>query len=437
MNPISHSQHSPVPSPFLKRKKVPNARAGTNGRPQNARESMQAFPEWTQPFWTWLTGCALPGEKRTNATPWTYLSVTFGLVLLGLTVAVASVAALSVWTRWSPLALVTLFYAQLLAAGAFRTLHIVCAHHCIHRSFSGRLCTDRNVAELISVLIFMVPWEQYINDHVGVHHSKKLATQDDGDVRMLLDLGFRPGMTRRQYWRKLATSVVSPKFHWQFTMARLRWNVLSPETPRWRRAAAIAFHGSLALVAVGLSITLGSLFPLSLYLFAWIVPLGPLFAISALIQWCSEHKWLIVETAAPGMPYRVLLARLTNGRFVGDVLPGSRAELGWLPWLGHWILWWLRLLFVHLWVRLYLLCGDLPVHDYHHRHARDKKWVQALYSRADAVAHPSPGDEPWTEVWNLTNAINSIFDTLSSLPPLPNRQPRLSNSEKADVFQGM
>ncbi|MFM7579473.1 MAG: hypothetical protein ACKO5Q_21385, partial [Microcystaceae cyanobacterium] len=42
--------------------------------------------------------------------------------------------------------------------------------------------------------------------------------------------------------------------------------------------------------------------------------------------------------------------------------------------------WWLRLFFYHLPVRLLILTGDSPVHDYHHRRPASD-WVNAHCDR--------------------------------------------------------
>ena len=406
---------------------------------QNIRAAMQSyFPQWSQWFWTWLTGKALPGETPSKSTPATYLAATLTCLAVGMFLEGVTLAALMKAPWWeTPVLLLLLFYWLLLTSGSMRVMHVVIGHHCVHRSFAEKLSTNQRVAEFISILILMVPWTRYVEDHVGIHHSKKLATLEDGDVKMLLNLGFHPGKTRKQYWRQLAMSIVSPRFHWMFLKARLQWNFLSQETPGWRRMAALGFQGSLLGLAVGVSATTHSLFPLTFYVVGWVMPLVPLFAISALVQWCSEHKWLLVETADETIPYKILLARLTNLRFVAAPLPGSLTQLGLLRGLGCWGSWAGRVIFVDLWVRLYLLCGDLPAHAYHHRYARDRRWPQSLQSCADAVANPKPGEEPWTEVWNLMDAINSVFDTLAVLPSLPHLETRLTTAEKSEVAQGM
>ena len=414
----------------------PRASASPDNR--DVRASLLVFPACTQGFWTWLTGKPLPNQKRSRATPWSYLFVTLACLTLGVIVSACCLTAMTRAAFWTlPVLGFLLAYSLLLTAGSARVLHIVCAHHCLHRAFTGSLAGDRAVTEFIGLLIFMLPWDSFVEEHIGVHHSKKLATLEDSDVKMLLTLGFRPGMTRRKLWRKLAMTLFSPRFHWMFFKARLQWNFTAKATPLWRKAAAFLLHGGTLAGVIAACFACRTALPFWIYVMAWVAPLGPGFAISALAQWCTEHKWLRMEMQDPKAPYRVLLTRLTNGRFVGDAVPLSCRDIGFFPWLQAWGIWSARLVCVHIPVRIYLWVGDLVAHDFHHRKARDRDWPNAIYSREAAVAHPAPGDEPWTEVWNFQEAANSIFDVLEGLPAMTVSAGRLTQGESDAVFQGM
>ena len=71
----------------------------------------------------------------------------------------------------------------------------------------------------------------------------------------------------------------------------------------------------------------------------------------------------------------------------------------------------------HLFCRLFVFVGDLPVHDWHHRHASSWQWPNAIYARQSEIdsGHPQ-WPEPYTEVWGLGEAIGSAFLILSKLP---------------------
>ncbi len=113
---------------------------------------------------------------------------------------------------------------------------------------------------------------------------------------------------------------------------------------------------------------------------------------------------------------KLVLGRLTRGRFIGDSLPSR--ELCFCLWLYAWIIWCVRLLLIHLSIRLCVLPGDLCQHDWHHRNVRGD-WSNACYERRRDLAAGCPGwPEPYREVWGLKQAIDIVFQGLASLPPL-------------------
>lgn len=130
---------------------------------------------------------------------------------------------------------------------------------------------------------------------------------------------------------------------------------------------------------------------------------------------------------------KVVIARLTVGRFVGEPLP--RRDLPPGPQLWAWGRWCTRLLLLHVPTRLCVLVGELCQHDWHHRHPRGD-WANAVYERQRDLAAGCPGwPEPYREVWGLGNAIDAVFAGLASLPPLP--EATLSPRAVADMALGM
>ena len=118
----------------------------------------------------------------------------------------------------------------------------------------------------------------------------------------------------------------------------------------------------------------------------------------------------------PSQAHKLILGRLTFGRFVGDPLPSRALPRG--PWLRAWGLWGLRLLCLHVPTRLCVLVGDLSQHDWHHRHPRGD-WSNACYARARDLAAGCPDwPEAYTAVWGLDRAIDEVFADLAALPPL-------------------
>jgi len=108
--------------------------------------------------------------------------------------------------------------------------------------------------------------------------------------------------------------------------------------------------------------------------------------------------------------------RKSHGRFNADSppdFPFRQQPLAWLFWL-------VRMLGYHLPVRIAILPGELPEHDYHHRHPHSKDWANGIYARQQDLEAGCPGwCESYTEVWGLFEATDRVFETLSKAPNIP------------------
>jgi hypothetical protein len=72
---------------------------------------------------------------------------------------------------------------------------------------------------------------------------------------------------------------------------------------------------------------------------------------------------------------------------------------------------------IHLPTRVFVLVGDLPAHDWHHRAPRAATWPDAIYARQRDIENGCPGwPESPTEIWGLKQAINHLFEFWSSMP---------------------
>lgn len=144
-----------------------------------------------QAFFTWLTGKPYRGQQPLfKHTPISQLA-TATLSLLG-----------GITTSWiivnsPPYFWLLLPISWLFTVGGARKLQTSICHQCIHFNFSGNKTTDQALAEIISTILVIQDFSSYRHDHIEVHHSKKLATLDDPDVKFLLQLGFYPGLTEK------------------------------------------------------------------------------------------------------------------------------------------------------------------------------------------------------------------------------------------------
>jgi len=343
------------------------------------RATYLRFPAWTQHFWTWQTGKALPGQKPLLRHTWaSYLAVTLTLFFSGLAV---STSALAGWA---------------LTVAAERMFVLVIAHQALHRRFSGRPGLDRFWGETVTVLSVFHTFQDFKEEHFENHHRREVfATEADPPVQFLLDLGFRPGLSRQQLWRRAWLVFLSPVFYWRGALGRFGSNVRSGTLRRVCFAAWLGWwlslpfwlpHGLLALVLA---------FVLPVILFA---------QLSALLDRLGEHEWLAPRN--PEFGRRFYTAANTAARFCGGAVPTRSLPAG--EQFAAWVRWTVATLCYHLPARLLVVVGDLPNHDYHHRYPSTPEWTTAAYARQRDIDQ-GPEGPPYQEVWGMGAAIDRLF----------------------------
>lgn len=359
------------------------------------RATYTRFPGWTQHFWTWMTGKALPGQRPRIRHSWrSYLVVTCGLFALGLLLAGAAVThRFPLW----PAGLAAGWVASLAAA---RAMILVIVHQCIHRRFSGDARRDRMIAEALTALTLWQDAARMKGEHFDAHHDEAFATHADPPVQSLLKLGFRPGLARTELWRRALVVFVSPRFYMSWFVDRLRWNATAAPA---RRVAFVLWVGVLVVAAVRLDhgpIVVG---------LAFVLPVVLLAQLCALLDRLGEHAWLTPPDPRYGVRRQHIPA--TWARFCGRAVPPSGLPLracvtGWARWL-------LGTVLVDVPSRLLVLPGDLPNHDFHHRNPGTWDWAIAAYRRQGEIDEAGPDDAPYTEVWGLKAAIDRMLVGLS------------------------
>ncbi len=333
------------------------------------RETMRVLPVVLQPFLTWLTGMPLDDQKPTflwssiGRAGWTALVLAGGIGLgwFGL-----------VEFAWYSLPL--LLVSWILTTGAMRLFYVVIEHVCTHGIFSRSVVANRVMGETISTLLWATPFEIFRKDH-RIHHSAT-RLQVDPDVHFILSTGFRTDMTEKQFWNYLVVTLLSPKFHFLYFLGRLKLNYTG-QPYRVTMSVGYAIATLCFLVVTGLWLEWAVL---------WFFPASVLFQISSLINYHSEHRWPLRQKLE-----RAEKAHLSYGRFCGDPVPDGDTLA--------WVVWWLRLFTIHLPYRLFVLVGDLPQHDLHHRRP-GSDWANAAFVRRDDAKkkHHLWGAD-YTEVW--------------------------------------
>lgn len=385
----------------------------------DVRESMRVLPNFLQPLLTWLTGKPLRGSQPVwKLNPHWFLAAALLELVAGVSLSIILIHS-------SPIFWPLLLISWMNTVGGGRFLMVTIIHHCVHYNFSNSKAVSLWLTEVLSAVLLIQDFEGYRRDHVTIHHGKMMATLDDPDMVFLLILGFRPGMKREDLWKRLIKTLPSPRFHYLFLRARLAANFKT--SGRYRIAMSIAIQGVvLAIVAATHT---------WIYWFvAWIFPLTFLYHISALLQFTSEHRWLRVRHSDE--PARLALARLTLGRFMGEPVPSDCLPV--IRRCSAWISWYMRMIFLHLPCRIFVIAGDLPQHDWHHRHIRSKDWTFAAYARQRDLEANCPGwPETYTEVWGLLPAIDGVFRFLSNLPQLPEASRAISSAQISEILNGM
>lgn len=373
--------------------------------PLDVRATYLRFPGWTQRFWTWLTGKALSGQTPLWRSTWySYLGFVLAAFFAGLLLSTLAIAD-RIPARW-----LVLLVGWALTVWSSRTMIIVIAHQCIHRQFSGSARMDRFCGELVTVLTVFQDAHAFKVEHIDSHHQRRtFASEADPPVQVLIRLGFCPGMTRAQLWRRAWSVFLAPGLYWTGFYDRLHCNLTSGG---WRRV------GFVAWAAFWLSVPFWVPNGTWVLLFAFAVPIIPVAQLSALLDKLGEHAWLTPADPAHGVRHYHCAA--SWARFCGDPVPSAdmawrEQTLAWLAWIG-------RLIFYHLPSRLFVIVGDLPNHDHHHRYPATRDWMVAAYARQrDVDRNHGP---PYVEVWGMAEAISRMFDSLS----LGARPPAVSDS---------
>lgn len=368
---------------------------------EDVRASYLRFPSWTQHFWTWQTGKALPGQQPLIRHTWaSYLATTLALFLGGL-----AVCSLALAVRF-PLWWLALPAGWVLTVNGERQMVLVIAHQALHRRFSGNSRRDWFWGEVVTVLSVFHTFMDFKVEHFDNHHRREVfATQTDPPVQFLINLGFRPGLSRAALWRRAWLVFLSPVFYWNGFRGRITSNA---KVRGWR---ILGFAG---WIGWWLSLPFWLPHGLEVLLLGFVLPVILFAQLSALLDRLGEHEWLAPRD--PALGHRFYTAANTAARYCGSPVPArglpiGRQTLGWLRWAG-------LTLGYHLPARLLVVVGDLPNHDYHHRYPATPEWTTAAYARQHDI-DTGPEGPPYREVWGMAAAIDRMFSSLANRPESP------------------
>lgn len=367
-----------------------------------ARESMRGLPVFLQPVLTWVTGKPLDDRERSLSFPRWLDVVMTPVLIVGIVTLLFRLAQTDSAFAWAGF---VILWVPLV--GLLRKVQVTHMHHAIHNRLFDSARLNKAYANLMSAVLFIQNSDEYRREHLAHHNADIFTTKDDADAAFLAKLGFLPGRKRDELWVNLWMTIFSPVFHLLFARARL-----GSAFVRARPSAIL-----LSVTAAVGYVILVWMFGWKAFLLAVVLPLFPLYHISALLQFLTEHAW---NVAAGPVEDWTHYARRCWGRFCGERFPArSSGFRGWCRFIAQVMLWSMRMVFLHLPVRLACLVSDLPAHDWHHlahmANQNARAWQCSLHLRQKAIAD---GDRPGfsqRELWGLPRMIAHQFGWLESI----------------------
>ncbi|GAA3237980.1 fatty acid desaturase [Dactylosporangium siamense] len=368
--------------------------AAIPGPARDVRESMLVLPTWLQPVLTWVTGKPTVTENSWRLRPVDHLLASIAPLLFGVAVGWAAVLAGGWW-------LLVLPVSWLSSVHGMRKLGSVILHQCTHATYSRRKWVNRLLGGAIAAGLGVQEYEDYSREHVSDHHSLSHMTMADPTARFIVEtMRCEPLMSGRQMWLAMFRTMLSPAFQ----VRQMFWRLSTHRTAVRAALLMLTLAAEIALFA-----GVGSWW---IALLVWVIPLTVLYNWAAVLRVSCRH---LFPAAGHPLEGRAAIALGTHGIFLGEAVPdpalrGMRRARGWASW-------WLRMLFVHLFNRLFVLVGDGPCHDYHHRFPRSAQWVNYPFARRDDIAAGHPMWLAYTEVWGLRAAIDEVFSSLRQADP--------------------
>jgi hypothetical protein len=293
----------------------------------------------------------------------------------------------------------------LLTTAGLGVFQVVIFHHCSHGTVFRRRRANVMVGRLISAVLLFKHFDVYQHEHMLHHSPRKLLTVDDEFANFVFGLcGLRAGVSRRRAWCKVLGHLVSPAFHLRFLACRAKGALLSHD---WgHNGIGLGVWGGLAAICA----VTGQIWT---FVIAWVLPVTVLLQVATVFRILCEHRFPDPDLlAARGRDFS---AHATSGVFPGTKPPArsSRSLLGLLDWSR----WWANMLLIQLPVRVVILVGDAPCHDFHHRRPASRLWTTYIQARQRDRDAGSPGfTAGYSETWGLFHAVDLTLAGLARMP---------------------
>lgn len=369
-------------------------------RRQDPRAAMgERLPRWVQPFLTWLTARPLSGEPQRDRSPLYFVTVALlqtatGVLLTAIALHLAVLPAVCL-----------VFAGLLLASSGLGLFQVVVFHHCSHGTVFKSRQANIVVGRLVSAILLFKHFDVYRAEHMLHHNHKKLLTEEDEFADFVFGMcGLEPALPKRELWRRVIVNLFSPAFHARFLLRRVR--------AAWRSHDRL--HNVIGMAAWGIVTVLALVTgQFAALLIAWVLPVTVLLQMATVFRILCEHRF--PEADMIRSRGKDFASHATAGVFPGSAPPAASARS--LRGAARWLGWWANMLTVQLFVRLFVLVGDAPCHDFHHRRPASRRWTSYIQARQLDLEAGAPGFRThYQESWGLFRAVDENLASLSRTP---------------------
>jgi fatty acid desaturase len=363
------------------------------------RMMAERLPQLLQPFLTWLTAKPAPGEAAKAVTGTSYVRSATVWTFAGCALSMTAIACLS---ARQPLFWLLLPIGLIATTSGLGLFQVVVFHHCAHGTVFKNREWNRHIGRLVSSILLFKHFDLYQKGHMVHHSANKLFTVEDEFTDFVMETcGLAPSLEKHQLWQRILLDLVSPWFHAQFLFRRICVSLNSHD--RRHNMCGIAFYALL----LGLGWRTGLL---DAVFIAWMIPVTILLQVATVFRILCEHRFPAAEVIERRGKEFVCLA--TAAVFPGVHPPTSSATTA--RGFALWVMWWANMLTQQLLVRLFVLVGDAPCHDFHHRRPATKQWTNYIHARQADVDAGCPGfPVNYIETWGLFCAINENLESMS------------------------
>jgi hypothetical protein len=355
---------------------------------------------WAQAYLTWLTGIPHTGQMMRKRKRLENLLAAIGALCLG--IFISHTALQEGVSIVASTILLLLGYSHTLYA--LRCLRLPNFHYAGHYELTENRAIDRVIGVLIGTTLLIPPISSYQRQHIEgpgkVHHKwSHLLTPGEDTFEVIKSYGFQPGAPRQAHWARLWLLLANPWFYMDRFAKGIRGAFFS------RSIAENVFSVAMWLM---LAVCLSRSHAWSEFALIWLVPRVFFFEAAQVFRNLVEHYF---PRQAPGKRSPADFRRMTKAVFAGEPAPQLGSEASEIRKCFGWSRWTMRMLLLHLPVRLWVLTGDTPCHDLHHvRPGSDWANSEVERQKLDQSGWPLEAN------WGMQAAISDFFDTLSIQP---------------------